>query len=135
MTTKHSDLPTHWKLTHWYPSSDDAREESEVHEMESYWQQDTLVLESQPQEDGSYMLVRLHFQDEIVSGGWYETASPAGKNASAQYSGQGQLLLDPKTYRMEGMWAGVGYDYTLKKMRVYTGKWEIVPTEEARQGE
>lgn len=125
----HSDIPKRWKLTHWYPSNDDKSEKSESHEMDSYWQHDTLVLESQPKDNGSYMLARLHFQDDVVSGGWYESASLTGDNAGAQYSGQGQLVLEPDTYHMEGMWAGAGYDQEQMKMRVYTGRWEIVPVD------
>jgi uncharacterized protein (DUF2147 family) len=76
------------------------------------------------------MLARLHVQDNVATGNWYESASLTGEYKGAQYSGAGQLVVDLETYQMEGMWAGAGYDHELKKMRVYTGKWEIVPINE-----
>jgi hypothetical protein len=124
-----SNKPKRWKLTHWYPSLDDTVEEFEVHDMNGYWTDDMLVLESLPREDGSYLLARLHLQDDVASGSWHETVSVTAKNSGVQYSGNGQLMVDPKTYRMEGLWAGAGYDYKLKGMRIYTGRWEIVPAE------
>lgn len=131
-TTKHTtNVPKRWKLTHWYPSSDDTQEEFDEHEMKSYWQDDTLVLESLPKENGSYILARLHIQDDVATGGWYESASLDGDHDGAQYSGSGQLVVDPKTYHMKGIWAGAGYNNELKQMQIYTGRWEIVPIAEA----
>jgi len=121
------DMPKRWKLTHWYPGSNDNGEDSDEHEMKAYWNGDTVVMQSLSKEDGSYMLARLLIQDGIAAGSWYEEASLLGVNKGAQYSGAGQLVVDPETYRMEGMWAGAGYDHGLKKMRIYTGRWEIVP--------
>jgi len=127
-SVRDGELPKRWKLTHWYPNGDNELDaESDTHEMKGYLDGDTLVLESLPQENGSYMLARLHIQDSVVTGNWYESASLTGKYKGAQYSGAGQLTLDPDTYQMEGKWAGAGYDAKLKKMRVYTGKWEIAP--------
>ena len=124
-------LPERWKLRHWYPSSDDSSEESDEHEMKSYWRDDTLVLESLPKGNGSYMLARLHIQDGLATGHWYETASIDGGYGGAQYSGSGQLIVDPETHRMEGLWAGAGYNREQKKMQIYTGRWEIVPITES----
>lgn len=121
------DMPKRWKLTHWYPSSQDDREESDEHEVQAYWNGDTVVMESLPKADGSYVLTRLLIQNGVAAGSWHETASLLGENKGAQYSGAGQLTIDPETYRMEGLWAGAGYDHTLKKIRIYTGRWEIVP--------
>jgi hypothetical protein len=124
-------LPKRWKLTHWYPNSDNELDaESDSHEMKGYLDGDTLVLESTPQENGSYMLARLHIQGDIVTGNWHESAALTGKYRGAQYSGAGQLTLDEDTHHMEGKWAGAGYDIKQKKMRIYTGKWEIVPMSE-----
>jgi hypothetical protein len=125
------DLPKRWRLTHWFPDANDEKEVSGVHEMKSYWHDDTLVLESFPKDNGSYMLARLHLQDGVATGNWYESASPTGPSKGAQYSGAGQLLVDPKTYRMEGMWSGAGFNHKLKKMQIYTGRWEIVPIDKA----
>lgn len=121
------DMPKRWKLTHWYPASHDDSEDSDEHEMTAYWSGNTVVMESLPKADGSYMLTRLLIQDGVAAGSWHENASLLGENKGTQYSGAGQLTIDPETYHMEGMWAGAGYDHKLKKMRIYTGRWEIVP--------
>ena len=95
--------------------------------MKAYWDDDMLVLESEPNEERSYMLIRLKIDNNVAVGNWYETTSPTGEFKSAQYSGSGQLIVSPETYNMEGKWAGAGYDHKLKQMRVYTGNWEITP--------
>jgi hypothetical protein len=125
------DVPKKWKLTHWYPSNDHDGEDSDEHEMKSFWHEGTLVLESLSHENGSYMLTRLHLQDNVATGNWYENASLNGEYKGAQYTGAGQLIVDPKTYRMEGLWAGAGYNKELKKMQIYTGRWEIIPITES----
>jgi hypothetical protein len=124
------DMPKRWKLTHWYPSSHDDGEGSDEHEMKAHWNGDMVVMESVPKDSGSYILTRLLIQDRVAAGSWYEETSLLGKSKGAQYSGAGQLTIDPENYRMEGMWAGAGYDHALKKIRIYTGRWEIVPIAE-----
>jgi hypothetical protein len=99
--------------------------------MKSYQDGDTLVLESVPNDEGSYMLVRLIIVDDVAVGNWHETTSPTGEFKGAIYSGSGQLTVDPKTHFMEGKWAGAGYDHKLKKMRIYSGNWEIAPVNES----
>jgi hypothetical protein len=125
-----SELPSRWKLTHWYPTFNDDDEDSDEHEMKSYWHDDTLVLESLPKDDGSYMLARLHIQDNVVTGNWYETASLTGKYNGAQYSGAGQLVFDTTTYLMDGLWCGAGLNRDHNTMQVYTGRWRIEPLED-----
>jgi|GEM_PF-1750770 len=122
-----SELPQRWNVTHWYPNKDDSAEESVMHEMKGYWDDGTLVLESLPLEDGSYLFVRLHIQDGIATGNWYESAAMTGDFEGAQYSGAGQLMVDKDTFHMEGKWAGAGLDRKENKMKIYTGRWEIAP--------
>jgi len=125
-----SELPSRWKLTHWYPTIDDKVEESDEHEMKSYWHDDTLILESLPKGDGSYMLARLHIQDNVATGNWYETAALNGDYKGAQYSGAGQLMFDSVTYHMDGLWCGAGLNHESNKMQIYSGKWCIEPIDE-----
>jgi hypothetical protein len=86
-----------------------------------------LVFESVPNDEGSYMFVRLRLQDDIASGTWHETTSPTGDFKGALYSGSGQLIVNPDTNYMEGKWAGAGFDHKLQRMRIYSGNWEIAP--------
>lgn len=125
-----SKRPSRWLLKHWYPSADDSIEEFDEHVMTAHWSKDTVVLESKAKEGKSYMLARLLIQGDIARGGWRESALPDGEFKGAEYTGAGELVVDPDTLHMEGMWAGAGYDHTLKKTRIYTGKWEVTPLDE-----
>jgi len=124
-------LPERWKMTYWYPSNDHDGDEPDEYEMKSVLHENTLILESLPKDDGSYMFARINLQDEVATGNWYESTAPKGEYKGAQYSGSGQLLFDSKTNKMDGLWTGAGYNRELKKMQIYTGKWEIVPINES----
>jgi hypothetical protein len=104
-------------------------DEPSEYDMKSYWLGDMLLLESLPNAEDSYMLIRLNIEDSIATGSWHETTSPTGEFKGAQYSGSGQLIVNPETLAMEGKWAGAGFDRKLQRMRVYTGNWEIAPLE------
>ncbi len=121
-----------WQCTHWYPSNKHVGDDYDEHEMRGYWDDDQLVLESLPSAGGSYIFVRLRFENDIATGSWHETTTKAGDFKGAQYSGYGQLTVDPKTFYMEGKWAGAGYDRKLKRIRIYTGNWEIKPLQAVR---
>src|SRR6187551_806608 len=116
-----------WRCTHWYPSNTHVGEDSDEHRMKIYWDGDTMVLESLPENTNGYMLVRLALDDDIATGSWHETSKPDGAYKGAEYSGYGALTVDPETFYMEGKWAGAGLDRKLNKMRIYTGSWEIAP--------
>ncbi|HSX42643.1 MAG TPA: hypothetical protein VLF59_00985 [Candidatus Saccharimonadales bacterium] len=121
------DFPTFWRSTYWFPSNKVVSDEPSTYNMKSYLKGDELVLESLPNEEGSYMLIRLKVDNGVAVGDWHETTSPTGEFEGAQYSGSGQLVISPDTYYMEGMWVGAGYDRKLKQMRIYSGNWQIEP--------
>src|SRR5216117_39259 len=101
-----------WKCTHWYPNKDDSSEDVSENQMRAHRDGDDVVFESLPNEEGSYMFVRLTVHGEVATGSWHETTSPGGDFSSANYSGAGQLLVSEDGKRMEGQWAGVGFDHT-----------------------
>ncbi len=115
-----------WQCTHWYPNKDDEEEDVSVHKMQGHQLGNELVLQSTPDQDRSYMLVRLSLNDDIATGTWHETTLASGDFKGALYSGAGQLVLSSDRQRMEGQWAGAGFDHKLGKTRIYTGKWELV---------
>lgn len=127
MAEKRRSLPEKWHSVYWFPSNKFVGEEPSEYEMVGLLNGKTLVLESLPNDEHSYMLIRLRLDNNVAIGNWYETTSPTGEFESAQYNGSGQLIVNPETYSMEGKWAGAGYDHKLKQMRVYTGNWEIKP--------
>ena len=115
-----------WRLTHWFPSNEHVGDDSSTHQMKVARDGDALVFESLPTNDGSYIMARLTIEDTIATGYWHETSAATGPYKGAQYSGYGQLVVDPTSGNMEGKWAGAGYDHKLQKMLIYSGNWEIV---------
>jgi len=120
------DFSGMWRCTHWYPNIDDTGQDVSVHLMRAHQQGDVLVLESVPDPSESYMLVRLQINGEIAAGSWHETTQPDGDFKGAQYSGDGQLVIDRAKKTMEGLWSGAGYDRKHGKYRIYTDKWQLV---------
>jgi hypothetical protein len=115
-----------WQATHWYPTKDDSSEESSVYDMVAHKAAGhDLVLQSNPKEDGSYMLIRLSIDDNVATGTWYENTSPKGDFESAMYSGAGQMIISDDKKTMTGMWAGAGMDHKTGGPRIYTGRWEL----------
>lgn len=116
-----------WRCVYWYPSNTHDGDDPSEYTMQAYRHADNLILESLPNEEKSYMLVRLKLAGDVATGNWHETTSPTGEFKGALYSGAGQLLIDPETYAMEGQWAGAGFDHEHNKMEIYSGRWEITP--------
>ncbi|HEV7454270.1 MAG TPA: hypothetical protein VGO07_03345 [Candidatus Saccharimonadales bacterium] len=114
-----------WYSYHWYPTIDDAAEESSEYQMTAHQEGDQVVFESKPTENGAYMLARLDIDGDIASGSWHEDTSPQGEYEGMLYSGAGQLIVAKDKRTMEGLWAGAGMDHTANKLRIYTGRWEF----------
>jgi hypothetical protein len=125
--TQTREFARQWRCTYWFPSNKDGSDEPSAYEMNGYQTGSTVVLESVPNEEGSYMFVRLHIDDDVATGNWHETTSPTGEFKGAIYSGAGQLVVDPESLEMRGEWAGAGFDHDEQKMKIYSGNWEIVP--------
>ena len=119
-----------WYCTHWYPSKDDTSEDVTKNKMQAHVQGHELVLQSEPSEEGSYMLVRLGIDGNLATGTWHETTSPNGDFSGAMYSGAGQLLVSDDGTRLEGKWAGMGHDHSAKKAKIYTGRWLLSRTKD-----
>ena len=116
-----------WRCSYWYPSNTHVGDDLSEYQMEVHRDGDTLVFESVPSKEGSYMLVRLTVQGNIATGTWHETTAPEGEFKGANYGGSGQLIVNPDTNYMEGKWAGAGFDHKLQRMRIYSGNWEMAP--------
>jgi hypothetical protein len=118
-----------WHCRYWYPSNTHDGNDVSEYDMEAVPHGREIVLESQPNAEKSYMLVRLILDSDLATGTWYEETSPTGEFQGATYSGAGQLILNSDKTRFDGKWAGLGYDHDRKETRVYSGKWEIVRTD------
>ena len=114
-----------WHCRYWYPSNDHDGEDISEYYVRAYPRGREFVLESLPNKEKSYIFIRMSADNRLATGNWEEHTSPTGDFKGAIYSGAFQLLVDKEKRRMEGMWAGVGHDYELKKARIYTGRWEM----------
>ena len=125
-TDKLAEFLGSWKCRVWYPSKDDDGEEVTENRMVANADGQEIVLTSEPNEEGSYMVIRLEaIDDNVITARWHETTSPTGKYAGAMYSGAGQFLADDDKRHLEGLHVGVGFDHKLNKLRIYPGRWEL----------
>ena len=85
-----------------------------------------IVFQSLPEENGSFMLIRLRLDGRIASGGWEESSATDGPFDGARFYGAAQFVLDEDGKAFRGMWLGVG-----KHMYVKAGKWEVVHNPQA----
>lgn len=132
MATQQDDIFSgDWYCWHWYPSQDDKDEDMSKNRMKAYQKGRDVVFQSEPNDEGSYMFVRLSVDGGLATGTWHETASPDGTFEGAMYSGAGQLVIDESNQLMEGQWAGMGFDHAANKKRIYTGRWKLSRTDEA----
>lgn len=112
-----------WHCRYWYPSNQHDGEDVSEYTAIIHQDGDTLVLASQPNAEGSYMIARIRVEGDLVTGTWQENTSPDGEFKGAMYSGAFQLLLDETQSTMEGKWVGVGQEEG--KRKIYTGRWQI----------
>lgn len=118
-----------WRSIYRYPSSGRGQEFTAEHLVQMYRKGQNLILESLPDGNKSYLLLRLSLEDNIATGTWEDSTDPNGYYKGATYHGAIQLVLDDGQKHMSGKWVGVG-----KNMEVNTGPWEftyvddIIPT-------
>ncbi|SMD01154.1 helix-turn-helix domain-containing protein [Lentzea albidocapillata] len=83
-------------------------------------QKNRLTAQSLPHTTGSSMTLDLITDASVVTGTWRETTSPIGYYRGAVYHGTLQMVVDPSSRRMHGMWLGFS-----RKFSINTGRWEL----------
>lgn len=120
------DYSGNWHLSYWYPSNKQpGTEETSEYDVTAEQVGHDLVLQSQPTEDGSYILLKLATDDVYAAGSWTESTAPEGQFGGMIYSGVVQLLITDAGRKMEGIWAGVGRDLQKHRPGVYSGRFEL----------
>ncbi len=112
-----------WHSTYWYPSNRQSGEETSEYELQVSHDGDQLVLQSQPTNNGAYILMRLSIDDGVATGTWQETTAPEGDFKGMVYSGALQLIVAKDGQSMEGKWVGIGRDYERNQPDIYSGRW------------
>jgi hypothetical protein len=129
MATDDSTFSGTWYCWHWYPSQDDTGEDTTKNRMKAYQQGREIIFESEPNDEQSYMFMRLSVDGDVATGTWHESSSPDGTFEGAMYNGAGQLVISEDKQSMEGQWAGMGFDRKQNKKRIYTGRWKLSRTD------
>lgn len=112
-----------WQCRYWYPSNTHAGEDVSEYEVTIHQKGNTLILESLPNKEASYMFARMVVDGDLVTGTWHESTSPTGEFEGSIYSGALQLLVH-EAEGMHGKWVGVGQEKGVR--HIYAGNWEIV---------
>jgi hypothetical protein len=109
-----------WKSRYEYPSSS----RNGVFYAENYVKVvrvgNAFVVESIPEVNDSYLILRLTIDDNVATGSWQECTSPTGHYKGAIYHGAIQLVVDEDQKRMTGRWVGFN-----RRKEVKTGLWEF----------
>ena len=88
--------------------------------MQLFRKGNNLILETIPDVNKSYVLLRLSLEDNLATGTWEDTTEPDGYYKGATYHGAIQLVVSNDGKRMRGLWIGAGKDLTIN-----TGPWEF----------
>ena len=127
--TQSNDFSGTWRFCYWWPSNNKpGTEEPSEYVGKIQKRGDELIFESHPNEEKSYMFVRMTVDGDLVTGTWHEDTSPTGEFKGAQYSGAFQVLRNPENTIMNGKWAGIGGEAEGKR-DIYTGRLQFHRTD------
>ncbi len=115
-----------WHSVYHYTSTAKPGTFTSEYDVKIYQAGNQLVIQSVPNEAGSYLLLRLSIDDRILTGTWHEQTSPTGGYKGVTYYGAVQLIIDEDGAAIRGEYVGFN-----RKMFVQHGKWEIVRTGQA----
>ncbi len=122
--SQNKDFSGTWRCRYWYPSNQRPGTE----DVSEYFgglhkRGEEIVYESQPNDEKSYMFIRMTLDGDLLTGTWHEHTSPTGEFKGAQYSGAFQILRNTKNTEMDGKWVGIGQDNG--KRQIYTGRLQL----------
>ena len=86
-----------------------------------------VIMQSEPREDGSYVLLRLTLDGRIATGTWSEQTAPEGPYKGVTCYGALQLVLSENGDEWHGMWVAYG-----RNLEVRSGNWDIIRTQPAK---
>jgi hypothetical protein len=116
----HDDFSGIWRSRYEYLSSSRNDTFTAEHIVKILKDGEVLVIESLPDINKSYAVVRLWLDGNIATGAWQEHTSPEGHYKGATYHGAIQAVISKDRKHIAGKWVGFG-----KNMEVKTGPWEF----------
>ncbi len=90
------------------------------HDVKFHRKGDTLIVESLPNEESSYMIMRLKLDGRLATGTWEEHTSPTGSHKREIYVGAAQFVLSEDGNVFDGMLLSVD-----KRNFVKSNYWQI----------
>jgi hypothetical protein len=115
-----NDFSGIWLSNYVYHSSSSDEDRTSQHYMRILQEGDTIVFESIPELNDSYMVARFTLDDNVATGSWQEVTDTQGEYKGAVYHGAAQMIIADDRKTLEGKWVGFG-----KQMEVKTGPWTI----------
>jgi len=117
---KDFDVSGAWRSVYHYTSTSTSGEFTSEHDVEILTVGNQVVMQSKPNESGSYILLRFSRDERILTGTWYEQTSPTGDYKGVTYYGAIQLILDEDGQTFRGKYVGFN-----RHMLVQSGDWKI----------
>ncbi len=121
---KNFDLSGTWHSAYTYTSSARAGEFTSEYDAKMYREGEHFVVESLPNDEKSYIVMRLSLDGRIATGTWEEHTSPTGPYKGVIYHGAVQLVIDEDGNAMHGKYVGfsrtmnvLANDWTLTRIR------------------
>ena len=124
-----NDFSGIWLSNYVYHSSSRDEDHTSQHYMRILQEGDTIVFESLPDLNDSYMVARFTIDDNVATGSWQEVTAVDGEYKGAVYHGAAQMIIAEDRKTLEGKWVGFG-----KHMDVKTGPWKIAYVAETVDG-
>jgi len=118
------DFSGSWHSKYHYTSTAKEGRFTSEYDVKMYRTGNQLVIQSLPNENEDYILLRLSVDGRFLTGTWYEQTSPTGDYEGVSRYGALQLIVDEDGQAMHGKWVGFN-----RKMYVQGDDWEIVRTQ------
>ena len=119
MATK-LDFSGIWHSNYQYTSSAKPGEFSSEYDVKILQKGNNLVVESLPNKEGAYVVLRLSLDGRIATGTWEEHTSPGGFYKGTIYHGAVQLVVDEDGEAMHGKYVGFS-----RTMKVFANDWSL----------
>lgn len=113
-----------WHSAYHYVNSMEPNGAVSEHDVKIHRTGNQVVMQSLPNEEGSYLFLRLTLDGDLLTGTWNEETSPTGDYKGQRYYGALQLLIDPDGKHIRGKHASYNHE-----MQIINGDWELTRTD------
>jgi len=104
---KDFDFSGTWRSSYTFTTPSPDADFTDTYEVQIHEAGNQLVIQSLPNDEGSYILLRLTLDGRIATGTWYEHTSPKGHYKGVMYYGPLQFVMDEDGNALRGNWLGV----------------------------